>query len=112
MENYDPRLDLSRYRFPPVSILTDHRSGIDFDDREVFENKENIIKTLGDHKISIRQISATVGPTVTLYEIVPERGVRLARIKSLENDIALNLSALGIRIIAQSREEVLLALSS
>ncbi|MGB8490846.1 MAG: DNA translocase FtsK, partial [Bacteroidales bacterium] len=66
----------------------------------VFENKENIIKTLGDHKIAIRQISATVGPTVTLYEIVPERGVRLARIKSLENDIALNLSALGIRIIA------------
>jgi S-DNA-T family DNA segregation ATPase FtsK/SpoIIIE len=100
MENYDPRLDLSRYRFPPVSILTDHKSGIDFDDREVFENKENIIKTLGDHKISIRQISATVGPTVTLYEIVPERGIRLARIKSLENDIALNLSALGIRIIA------------
>jgi S-DNA-T family DNA segregation ATPase FtsK/SpoIIIE len=100
MGNYDPRLDLSRYKFPPVSILTDHKSGRDFDDREVFENKENIIKTLGDHKISIRQISATVGPTVTLYEIVPERGVRLARIKSLENDIALNLSALGIRIIA------------
>jgi len=100
MGNYDPRLDLSRYKFPPVSILTDHKSGKDFDDREVFENKENIIKTLGDHKISIRQISATVGPTVTLYEIVPERGVRLARIKSLENDIALNLSALGIRIIA------------
>lgn len=100
MENYDPRLDLSRYKFPPVSILTDHKSGKDFDDREVIENKENIIKTLGDHKISIRQISATVGPTVTLYEIVPERGVRLARIKSLENDIALNLSALGIRIIA------------
>ena len=100
MENYDPRLDLSRYKFPPVSILTDHKSGHEFDDREVFDNKENIIKTLGDHKISIRQISATVGPTVTLYEIVPERGIRLARIKSLENDIALNLSALGIRIIA------------
>ena len=100
MENYDPRLDLSRYKFPPVSILTDHKSGHEFDDREVIENKENIIKTLGDHKISIRQISATVGPTVTLYEIVPERGIRLARIKSLENDIALNLSALGIRIIA------------
>jgi S-DNA-T family DNA segregation ATPase FtsK/SpoIIIE len=100
MENYDPRLDLSRYKFPPVSILTDHKSGIEFDDKEVFENKENIVKTLGDHKINIRQISATVGPTVTLYEIVPERGVRLARIKSLENDIALNLSALGIRIIA------------
>jgi S-DNA-T family DNA segregation ATPase FtsK/SpoIIIE len=100
MENYDPRLDLSKYKFPPVSILTDHKSGIEFDDKEVFENKENIVKTLGDHKISIRQISATVGPTITLYEIVPERGVRLARIKSLENDIALNLSALGIRIIA------------
>ena len=99
-ENYDPHLDLSRYKFPPVSILTDHKSDIEFDDREVFENKENIVKTLGDHKISIRQISATVGPTITLYEIVPERGVRLARIKSLENDIALNLSALGIRIIA------------
>jgi len=100
MENYDPRLDLSRYKLPPVYILKDHKSEIEFDNREVFENKENIIKTLGDHKINIRQISATVGPTVTLYEIVPERGVRLARIKSLENDIALNLSALGIRIIA------------
>ena len=100
MENYDPRLDLSRYKFPPVSILKEHKSETAFDNTEVFENKENIIKTLGDHKISIRQISATVGPTVTLYEIVPERGVRLARIKSLEDDIALNLSALGIRIIA------------
>jgi len=100
MENYDPRLDLSRYKFPPVSILKEHKSESAFDNSEVFENKENIIKTLGDHKIAIRQISATVGPTVTLYEIVPERGVRLARIKSLEDDIALNLSALGIRIIA------------
>jgi len=100
MENYDPRLDLSRYKFPPVSILKEHKSESTFDNKEVFENKENIIKTLGDHKISIKQISATVGPTVTLYEIVPERGVRLARIKSLEDDIALNLSALGIRIIA------------
>lgn len=100
MENYDPRLDLSRYKFPPVSILKEHKSESAFDNNEVFENKENIIKTLGDHKINIRQISATVGPTVTLYEIVPERGVRLARIKSLEDDIALNLSALGIRIIA------------
>ncbi len=100
LENYDPRLDLSHYKFPPVSILTEHKSESNFDNNEVFENKENIIKTLGDHKISIRSISATVGPTITLYEIVPERGVRLARIKSLENDIALNLSALGIRIIA------------
>ena len=100
MEDYDPRLDLSRYKFPPVSILREHKSESAFDNNEVFENKENIIKTLGDHKISIKSISATVGPTVTLYEIVPERGVRLARIKSLEDDIALNLSALGIRIIA------------
>ena len=100
MENYDPRLDLPHYKFPPVSILKEHKSESAFDDSEVFENKENIIKTLGDHKISIKHISATIGPTVTLYEIVPERGVRLARIKSLENDIALNLSALGIRIIA------------
>jgi len=98
--DYDPRLDLSRYKFPPVSILKEHKSESAFDNNEVFENKENIIKTLGDHKISIKSISATVGPTVTLYEIVPERGVRLARIKSLEDDIALNLSALGIRIIA------------
>ena len=100
MGDYDPRLDLSRYKFPPVSLLTEHKSETAFDNNEVFENKENIIKTLGDHKIAIKSISATVGPTVTLYEIVPERGVRLARIKSLEDDIALNLSALGIRIIA------------
>ncbi len=100
MENYDPRLDLARYKFPPVSLLADHKSASSFDNAEVIENKENIIKTLGDHKIPIKHISATVGPTVTLYEIVPERGVRLAKIKSLENDIALNLSALGIRIIA------------
>lgn len=100
MGDYDPRLDLSRYKFPPVSILKEHKSETAFDNSEVFENKENIIKTLGDHKINIKSISATIGPTVTLYEIVPERGVRLARIKSLEDDIALNLSALGIRIIA------------
>ncbi len=100
MENYDPRLDLSHYKFPPVSILKDHKTGNAFDNNEVLENKENIIKTLGDYKISIKHISATVGPTVTLYEIIPERGVKLARIKSLEDDIALNLSAMGIRIIA------------
>ncbi len=100
MGNYDPRLDLSHYKFPPVSILKEHKSESAFDNTEVIENKENIIKTLGDHKIAIKSIAATVGPTVTLYEIVPERGVRLARIKSLEDDIALNLSALGIRIIA------------
>lgn len=100
MQNFDPKLDLSRYKYPPVSLLKDHKSTSAFDNSEVIENKENIVKTLADHKVSIKHISATVGPTVTLYEIVPERGVRLARIKSLENDIALNLSALGIRIIA------------
>lgn len=100
MDNYDPRLDLSHYKFPPVSILKEHKSASAFDNNEVLENKENIIKTLGDYKISIKHISATVGPTVTLYEIIPERGVKLARIKSLEDDIALNLSAMGIRIIA------------
>lgn len=100
MENYDPRLDLPRYKFPPVSLLNEYKSQSSFDNKEVLENKENIVKTLADHKIPIQHITATVGPTVTLYEVVPERGVRLARIKSLENDIALNLSALGIRIIA------------
>lgn len=100
MANYDPRLDLSRYKFPPVSILREHKSEYNTDNSEVLENKETITRTLSDHKISIRHKAATVGPTVTLYEIVPESGVKISRIKSLENDIALNLSALGIRIIA------------
>ena len=99
-ENYDPKLDLSRYKFPPVSILKDYKAESTFDNTEVHENKENIIKTLGDYKIGIRSISATIGPTVTLYEIVPDRGIKISRIKALEDDIALNLSALGIRIIA------------
>lgn len=97
---FDPRLSLSRYRFPTVSLLKDYRSASTTGNDEVNANKDNIIKTLADQKIGIRQISATVGPTVTLYEVVPDRGVRLNRIKTLENDIALNLSALGIRIIA------------
>ena len=100
ISDYDPRLDLSNYKFPPISILKDYKSDRAFDDAEVLENKDKIIKTLDDFKIGIKNITATVGPTVTLYEIVPDRGVKLARIKSLEDDIALNLSALGIRIIA------------
>ncbi|MBM3420192.1 MAG: DNA translocase FtsK, partial [Bacteroidetes bacterium] len=100
MEDFDPRLDLPKYQFPPVTLLREYQRTGAFDDSEVIENKNNIINALADHKINIRSISATVGPTVTLYEVVPERGVRIARIKSLENDIALNLSALGIRIIA------------
>ncbi len=97
---FDPRLSLPRYRFPTVSLLKDYRNSTSTSNEETNSNKENIIKTLADQKIGIRQISATVGPTVTLYEVVPDRGVRLNRIKTLENDIALNLSALGIRIIA------------
>ncbi len=99
-ESYDPRLDLSGFRMPPVSLLDDHRSETGFDDSEIIEKKETIVKTLLDYNIEVRHISATVGPTVTLYEVVPERGVRTAKIKSLENDIALSLSAFGIRIIA------------
>lgn len=100
MANYDPRLDLSRYKFPPVSILKEHKAENSFDNTEVHLNKDIITKTLADHKISIKHKAATVGPTVTLYEIVPDSGVKISRIKALENDIALNLSALGIRIIA------------
>ncbi|MEA1886629.1 MAG: DNA translocase FtsK [Bacteroidota bacterium] len=99
-ESYDPRLDLSGFKMPPISLLDDHKSEMGFDDSEIIEKKETIVKTLLDYNIEVRHISATVGPTVTLYEVVPERGVRTAKIKSLENDIALSLSAFGIRIIA------------
>lgn len=99
-ENYDPRLDLSAYKMPPVSLLEDHSNDKAFDDSEIIEKKETIVKTLLDYNIKVRHITATVGPTVTLYEVVPERGVRTAKIKSLDNDIALSLSAFGIRIIA------------
>ncbi|MDX9729999.1 MAG: DNA translocase FtsK 4TM domain-containing protein, partial [Bacteroidales bacterium] len=97
---FDPRLSLSRYKFPTLALLRDYRSPGSTTNDEVNANKEIILKTLADHKITIKQISATVGPTVTLYEVVPDRGVKIHRIKSLDNDIALSLSALGIRIIA------------
>lgn len=97
---FDPRLSLPRYKFPPVSLLCDYRTTGTATAEEVNANKEIILKTLSDHKITIKQISATVGPAVTLYEVVPDRGVKIHRIKSLDNDIALSLSALGIRIIA------------
>ncbi len=100
MPPFDPRLTLSRYKFPPVSLLRDYRSSGTTTNDEVNVNKDIILKTLADHKITIKNISATVGPTVTLYEVVPDRGVKIHRIKSLDNDIALSLSALGIRIIA------------
>ena len=101
MGPYDPRRDLSRYQTPPLQLLNDYgQSTAKVDQEELEANKERILETLRNYKIEISKIKATVGPTVTLYEIVPEAGVRISRIKSLEDDIALSLSALGIRIIA------------
>lgn len=98
---YDPRRDLSRYQFPTLQLLNDYGQTVAKVDQEELEaNKERIVDTLRNYKIEIAKIKATVGPTVTLYEIVPEAGIRISKIKSLEDDIALSLSALGIRIIA------------
>ncbi len=99
---FDPRLELSKYRMPSIELLRDHNigGGITIDQEELEENKNRIVETLNNYKIGIANIKATVGPTVTLYEIVPEAGVRISKIKNLEDDIALSLSALGIRIIA------------
>ncbi len=98
---YDPRKDLESYVFPGIDILRDHGSGtINIDKQELGENKNKIETTLHNYGISIEKIVATVGPTVTLYEIVPAPGVRISKIKNLEDDIALSLAALGIRIIA------------
>lgn len=98
---YDPKLDLSRYQYPPISLLEKHDSGnivVDMEEQEA--NKQRIIKVLGNFDVKISAISATVGPTVTLYEITPAPGIRIAKIRNLEDDIALSLSAIGIRIIA------------
>ncbi len=99
---FDPRLELSNYRFPSIELLRDHTIGsvITIDQEELEENKNRIVETLNNYKIGIANIKATVGPTVTLYEIIPDAGVRISKIKNLEDDIALSLSALGIRIIA------------
>ncbi len=99
---FDPTLELSNYKFPTIELLKDHTSGvgITINQAELEENKNKIVETLSNYKIGIASIKATVGPTVTLYEIVPEAGVRISKIKNLEDDIALSLSALGIRIIA------------
>lgn len=98
---YDPTAELSRFKFPPIDLLEEHgNKDKSVDQQEQEENKERITKTLLDYGIPIQRIKATVGPTVTLYEIVPAEGVRIARIKRLEDDIALSLAALGIRIIA------------
>ncbi|KGO90862.1 DNA translocase FtsK [Flavobacterium suncheonense] len=98
---FDPTLELSNYQFPSIELLKEYSSGgITINQTELEENKNRIVDTLKNYNIGISQIKATVGPTVTLYEIVPEAGIRISKIKNLEDDIALSLSALGIRIIA------------
>lgn len=101
MEDYDPTLDLSSYRYPSPDLLADYDSeSVKVTKEELENNKDNIVETLINFKIGISSIKATIGPTVTLYEIVPEAGVKISKIKNLEDDIALSLAALGIRIIA------------
>ncbi|MCB2376761.1 DNA translocase FtsK [Hymenobacter sp. BT635] len=99
--NYDPTLDLSRYQYPTLELLNDYGvAKAQVSKEELEANKDRIVETLGHYGINIASIKATIGPTVTLYEIVPDAGVRISKIKSLEDDIALSLAALGIRIIA------------
>ncbi len=101
IENYDPTLDLGSYRYPPLDLLNEYISGkVQVTKEELEQNKDKIVETLINFKIGISSIKATIGPTVTLYEIVPEAGVKISKIKNLEDDIALSLAALGIRIIA------------
>jgi len=98
---YDPRLDLPNYQFPGFDLLKDYgATEITYNEKELKRNKDKIVKTLLDFKIKISKIEVVVGPSVTLYEIIPEAGVRISKIKNLEDDIALSLAALGIRIIA------------
>ena len=99
---YDHTLELKNFKPPSVELLKEYDSSgvITINEEELEDNKEKIINTLGNYKIGIAKIEATIGPTVTLYEIVPEAGIRISKIKNLEDDIALSLSALGIRIIA------------
>ncbi|MFK7900146.1 MAG: DNA translocase FtsK 4TM domain-containing protein [Cyclobacteriaceae bacterium] len=99
--NYDPTLDLARYKYPTLDLLEDRQKNkVNVTREELEVNKDSIIDTLRNYKIGISSIKATIGPTVTLYEIVPEPGVKISKIKNLEDDIALSLAALGIRIIA------------
>ncbi len=98
---FDPTLELSNYKYPHFGLLKDYdNTEIVLDKKSVLENKDKIVKTLRDFGIEISKIEATIGPSVTLYEIVPKAGIRISKIKNLENDIALSLAALGIRIIA------------
>lgn len=99
--SYDPTLDLSKYKFPTLDLLNEYDAGkVQVTQEELTQNKDRILETLTNFKIGITSIKATIGPTVTLYEIVPEAGIKISRIKNLEDDIALSLAALGIRIIA------------
>lgn len=99
---FDPTLELKNFKFPTIDLLKSYTqgSGITIDEKELEQNKNKIVETLNNYKIGIAQIKATVGPTVTLYEIIPDAGIRISKIRNLEDDIALSLSALGIRIIA------------
>ena len=98
---FDPTLELSNFKMPKIDLLKDYgESSITINQEELEVNKNKIVDTLSNYKIGIANIKATIGPTVTLYEIVPEAGIRISKIKNLEDDIALSLSALGIRIIA------------
>jgi S-DNA-T family DNA segregation ATPase FtsK/SpoIIIE len=98
---YDPTLDLSGYKYPPLDLLSDYGGeSLNVNKEELEANKDKIVKTLSNYDIKIAKIKATIGPAVTLYEIVPEAGVRISKIKNLEDDIALSLAAMGIRIIA------------
>ncbi|HEY4650708.1 MAG TPA: DNA translocase FtsK 4TM domain-containing protein, partial [Pontibacter sp.] len=101
IENYDPTLDLARYQYPTIELLNEYgASKVSVTKEELEANKDKIVETLANYNIGIASIKATIGPTVTLYEIVPDAGVRISKIKNLEDDIALSLAALGIRIIA------------
>jgi len=101
LENYDPTMDLPRYLYPTADLLTEYPDkGVRVTKEELEANKDKIVETLINFKIGISSIKATIGPTVTLYEIIPDAGVKISKIKNLEDDIALSLSALGIRIIA------------
>lgn len=99
--NFDPKLELSSYKLPPLDLLKDYGETTSSVDKEELEaNKKRIVDTLANYNITIDKIKATIGPTVTLYEIIPAAGVRISKIKGLQDDIALCLSAIGIRIIA------------
>ena len=99
--DFDPTLELSQFKMPKMDLLNDYgKNKIEIDKKELEKNKNKIVETLGHYNIGIASISATVGPTITLYEIVPDAGVRISKIKNLEDDISLSLAAEGIRIIA------------